>query len=487
LKPGTDLALANGILNLLIQNGYADEEFVNQHTNGFEETKELVKEFTPDYTSELTGVAPEKIIKAAEIYGKAPNAVVMFARGIEQQQKGVDNVSGYTNMALVTGKIGRPKSGVATFTGQGNGQGGREHGQKSDLLPGYRKITNPEHVKEVCQVWGITPDEMPEPGVSAYEMFELMEEKTIRGLYLLCSNPAVSAPNLNFVRKALKNLDFMVCADFYLSESAEFADVVLPTVTWSEDEGTVTNLEGRIIKINKAQEPLGESKPDWQIQAELAERLGKGKYFSHLKTAKDVADEFRLASKGGYADYYGATWDKIDKQDGVFWPCKDENDTGTPHMFLDKKFYHPDGKAKICALPYRPPAEEPDERFPLRLTTGRVVYHYLSGNQTRRIPFLRDMCPEPFVEVHPETAAKYKMDHEERVRLFTRRGEAIYKVKITEAIRKDTVFVPYHFGHEQSINLLTIAALDPISRMPEFKACAAQLEKVENAEMKKVQ
>ena len=198
LKPGTDLALANGILNLLIQNGHADEDFVNNHTNGFEETKELVKEFTPEYTSELTGVAPEKIIRAAEIYGKAPNAIVMFARGIEQQHKGVDNVSAYTNMALVTGKIGRPKAGVATFTGQGNGQGGREHGQKSDLLPGYRKITNPKHVEEVCEVWGITPEEMPQPGVSAYEMFELMEQKTIRGLYLLCSNPAVSAPNLKF-------------------------------------------------------------------------------------------------------------------------------------------------------------------------------------------------------------------------------------------------------------------------------------------------
>ncbi|AMM92804.1 nitrite reductase [Peribacillus simplex] len=484
LKPGTDLALANGILNLLIQNGYADEEFINNHTNGFEETKELVKEFTPEYTSELTGVAPEKIIRAAEIYGKAPNAVVMFARGIEQQHKGVDNVSGYTNMALVTGKIGRPKSGVATFTGQGNGQGGREHGQKADLLPGYRKITNPKHVEEVCKVWKITPEEMPQPGVSAYEMFELMEQKTIRGLYLLCSNPAVSAPNLNFVRSTMKNLDFMLCSDFYLSESAEFADVILPSVTWSEDEGTVTNLEGRIIKINKAQEPIGDSKPDWKIQVELAERLGRGRYFSHLKTAKDVADEFRLASKGGNADYYGATWDKIDKQDGVFWPCKDDNDKGTPHMFLDKKFYHADSKAKICALPYRPPAEEPDEKYPLRLTTGRVVYHYLSGNQTRRIQFLRDMCPEPYVEAHSELAKKYNLENEDKVRLFTRRGEAIYKVKITEAIREDTVFVPYHFGHEQSINLLTIAALDPISRMPEFKVCAAQMEKVE---IKKVQ
>lgn len=478
LRPGTDLALANCMVHLLIEQGMVDGEYIRNHTNGFEELKEVVKEFTPEYTSEITGVSPEKLIRAAEIYGKAPNAIVMFARGIEQQHKGVDNVSAYCNMALVTGKIGRPKCGVATFTGQGNGQGGREHGQKSDLLPGYRKLTNPKHVAEVCQIWGITPEEMPQPGVSAYEMFELMQQKTIRGLYLLCSNPAVSAPNLNLVRDAMKGLDFMVCADFFLSESAEFADVVLPTTSWSEDEGTVTNLEGRIIKINKAQEPIGESKPDWLMQVELAEHLGRGQYFRHMKTARDVGEEFRLATKGGNADYYGATWDKIEKQNGVFWPCRDETDPGTPYMFLNGAFYHPDGRAKLAAIPYRPPAEEPCEEYPLRLTTGRVVYHYLSGNQTRRIPFLRDMCPEPFVEVHPKTAESYGIIHDEEVRLFTRRGEMKVKVKVIEAIREDTVFVPYHFGHEESVNLLTIPALDPTSKMPEFKACAAQIEKV---------
>ncbi|TLS50446.1 nitrite reductase [Paenibacillus antri] len=478
LRPGTDLALANGILHQLIERGFADESFVAAHTNGFEETKAIVSAFTPEYTSEITGVAPDKIVRAAELYGKAPNAIVMFARGIEQQHKGADNVSAYTNLALVTGKIGRPKSGVATFTGQGNGQGGREHGQKADQLPGYRKLTEPKHVQAICDVWGIAPEEMPKPGVSAYEMFGLMTDKTIRGLYLVCSNPAVSAPNQNFVRAALRELDFMVCSDFFLSESAEYADVVLPATSWSEDEGTVTNLEGRIIKINKAQEPVGESKPDWAIQIAIAERMGRGRYFSHLTDPKAIYDELRLASKGGYADYYGATWEKIERQQGVFWPCKSEEDEGTPRMFLDRKFFHADGKANICALPYRPAAEEPDAEYPLRLTTGRVVYHYLSGNQTRRVPFLRDMCPEPFVEVHPALAAQYGIAHEDRVRLYTRRGEAVFAVKITEAIRQDTVFVPYHFGKEQSINLLTNDALDPMSRMPEFKACAAQMVKI---------
>ncbi|WP_166237785.1 molybdopterin oxidoreductase family protein [Paenibacillus turpanensis] len=481
LRPGTDLALANCMVNLLIEYGYANQQFIEQHTNGFAETLEVVKQFTPEYTSEITGVAPEKLVRAAHLYGKAPNAIVMFARGIEQQHKGADNVSGYMNMALVTGKIGRPKAGVATFTGQANGQGGREHGQKCDQLPGYRKIDNPAHVEAVAKVWGIEPSEMPGVGVSAYEMFDKMKEKTIRSLYLLCSNPAVSAPNLNHVRSALKGLDFMVCADFFLSESAEFADVVLPTTTWSEDEGTVTNLEGRIIKINKAQEPLGEAKPDWKIQIELAERLGRGQYFTHLKTPRDINNEFREATKGGYADYTGATWEKIEQNNGVFWPCRSEEDQGTPHMFLDKKFNYPDGKAKICALPYRPPAEEPCEQYPLRLTTGRVVYHYLSGSQTRRTPFLKAMCPEPYVEVHPETAAQYGIAHDEQVRLFTRRGEMAVKVKVIEAIRKDTVFVPYHFGHNDSINLLTIPALDPMSRMPEFKACAAQIQKIKSS------
>lgn len=475
LRPGTDLALANGIVHLLIKNGHIDEDFIRNHTNGFEETKEVVATFTPEYVSEITGISVEKIERAADIFGRAPDAIVMFCRGVEQQAKGTDNVSGYTNMSLVTGKIGRPKSGVATLTGQGNGQGGREHGQKADQLPGYRKLDNPEHVREIACAWGIPAEEMPQKGVSAYEMFQLMKDKTIRSLYLLCSNPVVSAPNLNHVRESLKSLDFMVCCDFYLSESAEYADVVLPVTTWAEDDGTTTNLEGRIIRHRQAQEWFAESKPDWWIQIEIAKRMGRGQYFSHLKSPHDIFNEIRQVSKGGIADYYGVTYEKIEQNNGVFWPCREEGDEGQPHLFLDKKFYHPDGKAKICALPYRPPAEEPDEEYPLRLTTGRVVYHYLSGNQTRRIPFLNDMYPDPLLEVHSKTATRFGIEHNELVTLKTRRGEAQYRVKVIEAIREDTVFVPYHWGKEKSINLLTNPALDPYSKMPEFKACAAKI------------
>lgn len=462
LRPGTDLALANGLLHLLIQNGYIDWEYVSNHTGGFDEAKELVVACTPEITSEITGVDPQKIRQAAEIFGRSPHAVVMLARGVEQQHKGVDNVSAYVNLALATGKIGRPKSGVATFTGQANGQGARLHGQKSDLLPGGRKITNPEHVKEISRIWGIDPQEMPAAGVSFYEMLGLMSNKEIRGLYLLCTNPAVSAPNQKLVRQALESLDFMVCCDFFLSETAEYADVVLPSVTWAEDEGTVTNFEGRFITINKALEPVGEAKPDWLIQAELAEYLGRGEYFRHFKHVSDISAEFTLAAN--------LTEEQMDPGYSGFAP-----------MFMDHRFSHPDGRARIRAVPYRPPAEEPCKEYPLRLTTGRVISHYLSGNQTRRLPALQEKCPEPYVELNPLTAQVYQVEAGEMVRLYTRRGEINCRVKLSKGIRQDTVFVPYHFGHDQCINLLTNDALDPVSKMPEFKACAAQIEKIVTA------
>ena len=476
LLPGTDAALANGILHLLIKHDYVDHEYVQERCNNFEELKEVTVKYTPEYTSRITGVAVEKIIKAAHIFGKSPRSVVMFARGAEQQTAGVDNVSLYTSMALLRGQIGKFASGVATFTGQGNGQGGREHGQKADLLPGYRKLTDPKEVEYISGVWGIKPEEMPKPGVSAYEMFHLMEAKTIRGLHVICSNPVVSSPNINYVQEQLENLDFLVVNDFFLSETAELADVVLPATTWAEDEGTTTNTEGRIIHIRKVVEPIGESKPDWEIMSLIADRLGKGKHFQYNEP-REIFDELRLASKGGKADYYGVTYEKIDEQDGVFWPAPALDHQGTPSMFKER-FATADGKANLAACEYRGPSEVQSKQYPLWLTTGRVVFHYLSGNQTRRVDFLKEQCPEPFVEMHPELASQYQIENGERVKLSTPRGEMITPVKITKAIRKDTMFVPYHWGKKLAVNQLTSPALDPISRMPEFKVCAVKLEKL---------
>ncbi|QOR65051.1 formate dehydrogenase subunit alpha [Cytobacillus suaedae] len=476
LKPGTDSALANGIMHILIEEGYVDHEYVSKRCNNYEELCKMVKHFTPEYTSKLTGVSAEKIIKAAHIFGQSPRSVVMFARGAEQQSKGVNNVKLYSSMALLRGQVGKFASGVATFTGQGNGQGGREHGQKADALPGYRKIDNPEHVKYVAGVWGIQPEEMPKAGVSAYEMFHEIQNGNIRSMHVLCSNPAVSAPNINYVIDGFKKLDFLVVSDFFLSETAELADVVLPATSWAEDEGTTTNIEGRVIRIRKVRDPIGESKTDWEIMKLIAERMGKEQYFNY-QNAREIFEEFRIATKGGAADYSGITWERIDKEDGVFWPCPSEDHPGTPTMFKEK-FGTYDGKANLAVVDWQEPGETPDKEYPHILTTGRVVFHYLSGNQTRRVDFLMKQCPEPFIEMHPEFASQYNFRNGEKAKLITRRGEMIAPVKITKAIRKDTLFVPYHWGKELAVNLLTSEHLDPTSRMPEFKVCAVRIEKI---------
>ncbi|ADU31185.1 formate dehydrogenase subunit alpha [Evansella cellulosilytica] len=476
LKAGTDSALANGMMHLLIQGGYVDEEYVNERCNNFEQLKESVKKFTPKYTSEITGVSVEKLIKAAQIFGKSPRSVVMFARGVEQQSKGVDNVCLYTSMALLRGQIGKFASGVATFTGQGNGQGGREHGQKADALPGYRKIDNPDHVEYVSKVWGIDPSEMPKAGVSAYEMFDEIQAGNIRAMHVICSNPAVSAPNNHYIWDGFNKLDFMVVSDFFLSETAEFADVILPATTWAEDEGTTTNLEGRVIRIRKVKDPIGESKPDWEIMNLIAERMGKDQYFGY-ENVDQIFQEFRIASKGGKADYFGITYERIEKEDGIFWPCPSEDHPGTPTMFKEK-FETPDGKANLAVVDWQEPDETPSDDYPHTLTTGRVVFHYLSGTQTRRTDFLMEKCPEPYVEMHPDLASTYAIQDGDDVFLETKRGSMTVKSKITKAIRKDHVFIPYHWGKELSVNKLTNPALDPTSRMPEFKVCAVKLKKV---------
>ena len=481
LKPGTDVALANCMLGVLIEEGLTDEAFIAARTNGWAETRELALRYTPQVAAEITGVPAEKIVQAARLYGRARTGMVMHARGIEHHTNGVNNVLSYINLVLATGKIGAPGRGYGTITGQGNGQGGREHGQKADQLPGQRQIMNPEHRKYVADVWGLPEEELPQAGVSVVEMFQKMREGEIRGLLSICNNVMVSLPDINEVRRSLEGLDFYVCIDFFMSESSRYADVVLPGSTWSEDEGVTANGEGRVVKINKAADPPGEARADWWIVQEIARRMGRGKYLS-FNSPRAIFEELRVASRGGNADYYGITWEKIEENNGIFWPCPTEDHPGTPRLFEDR-FYHPDGKAKFHAIEYNPPNEVPDEEFPLILTSGRVVYQYLSGNQTRRIGFLVEQCPEPYVEVHPETAAKLKINDGERVRVVSRRGDGVFPVLVVRTIRPDTIFIPYHWGEQLAVNQLTNPALDPTSKIPEFKACAARIEKIHSRQL----
>ena len=481
LKPGTDVALANGMLHVLIEDDLIDQKFIDGRTNDWNATREVALRYSPDVASQMCGVPAEKIVAAARLYGRARTAMVMHARGIEHHTNGVNNVLSYINLVLATGKIGAPGRGYGTITGQGNGQGGREHGQKADQLPGQRSISNPEHRKHVCEVWGLPENELPEAGVSVVEMFQKMREREIRGLLSICNNVMVSLPDTNKVRESLEGLDFYVCIDFFMSEAARYADVVLPGSAWSEDEGVTTNSEGRVVKINKANNSPGDARADWWIVQEIARRMGRGKYFT-FNSPREIFDELRIASRGGNADYYGITWEKIEENNGIFWPCPTEDHPGTPRLF-EERFYHPDGKAKFHAIEYSPPKEVPDEEFPLILTSGRVVYQYLSGNQTRRIGFLVQQCPEPYVEIHPETAMKLKINDGERVRVVSRRGEGEFPALVVRTIRPDTIFIPYHWGEELAVNQLTNPMLDPISKIPEFKACAARIEKVHSRQL----
>lgn len=475
IRPGTDSALYGAMLKYLVDNDLVDQDFIRQHTSGFDTAIDIVKDYTLKWAESITGIAKEKIKQAAQWWGTAKTSFLLHARGIEHHSKGVDNVMACINLVLATGRIGKPYCGYATITGQGNGQGGREHGHKCDQLPGNRDINNPEHRKYIAGVWGIEESELPGQGYTAYELIEAIHRGEVKGLLSICFNPLVSLPNNNYVRAALEKLEFYVCIDFFLNETARHADIILPGSLHEEEEGTVTTAEGRVTRIRQAVTPPGNARTDTAIILELAARLGAADKFSYANS-EDIFNELRIASKGGTADYYGITYEKIAKNMGVFWPCPTLEHPGTPRLWEDRKFATADGKAHFNPTPYRDPGEVTDNEYPIVLTTGRVVSQYLSGTQTRRIGKLVDQYPEPLLEIHPQLAAQYNIRQREIVKVVTRRGEAAFPANIVETIRKDTIFIPYHWPGKKSANQLTPGTLDPISKIPEFKVCACRLE-----------
>ena len=403
VRPGTDLPLLMGILHVVLREGLEDREFIEKHTVGFEDVAASVKPYDPRRTAELTGVPPEAIEKAARWFGEADRAIALHARGIEHQSKGVENVLAVINLALATGNIGREGAGCMMITGQGNGQGGREHGQKCDQLPGQRSINDPEARRHVAGVWGIEPEEIPQAGLSAVEIMEAIHRGEIKALLSICFNPLVSLPEADFTREALEKLEFFGVVDFFLSETAACADVVFPGSLQEEDEGVVCSVEGRVLHIRKAVDPPGNAREDWRIFCDLARRLGRKTGFE-FDSSRAIFEELREASRGGVADYAGITYEKIDRQMGVFWPCPTEEHPGTPRLFEGGRFFHADGKARFIATQDRATGDPVDGDFPVYLTTGRVVSQYLSGTQTRRIGPLVDQYPEPRLEIHPRLA-----------------------------------------------------------------------------------
>ena len=476
LTPGTDSALANGLLHVAAADGLLDHEFIAARTCGWEAVRRTITSFWPDRVERITGVPTALIVRAAHLLGEAATGMVLTARGAGQQSKGVANALAFINLALALGRAGRPGCGWGCLTGQGNGQGGREHGQKADQLPGYRRIADPAHRAHVAAVWGVDPDGLPGAGRSAYEMLDgLGRGGGARALLVMASNPVVSAPRALHVEDRLRALDFLCVSDIFLSETAQLADVVLPTAQWAEEEGTMTNLEGRVIR-RRAARPLPDGVwTDARIVSALAARLGAGRFFPTDEPA-EIFDELRRASAGGAADYSGITYARIDAEQGVFWPCPGPDHPGTPRLF-GERFATDDGRARFHPVGHRPSAEEPDDEYPLYLTTGRVMAQYQSGAQTRRVAALARTAPEAFCEIHPSLARRFGLSDGDMARVSTRRGAIGVRARLTPAIRPDTLFVPFHWSGEACANRLTNPALDPTSKMPEFKVCAARVER----------
>ncbi|MEU3508463.1 molybdopterin oxidoreductase family protein [Streptomyces longwoodensis] len=489
-RPGTDLALALGLLHLVVAEGRTDEEYVRERTSGWEEARAAAMAHWPEYVERITGVSVPELRETVRLFCEPEAAMVLTARGPEQQSKGTDTVGAWINLCLATGRAGRPLSGYGCLTGQGNGQGGREHGQKADQLPGYRKLDDPAARRHVAEVWGVDPDALPGPGRSAYELLDALGTD-VRALLLMASNPVVSAPRAAHVEERIRSLDFLAVCDVVLSETAALADVVLPVTQWAEETGTTTNLEGRVLLRRRAVSPPEGVRSDLEVLHGLAVRLGVEKGFP--TDPEEVFEELRRASAGGPADYSGISYRRLAEENGVFWPCPAEGTAvaaesgaqggapghpGTPRLFLDR-FATPDGRARFVPVTHRPAAEEPDEEYPVLLTTGRVVAQYQSGAQTRRVGELNAAAPGPFVELHPRLAARLGAAEGDPVAVVSRRGRAVAPARITTAIRPDTVFMPFHWPGEGRANTLTNPALDPTSRMPEFKVCAVRVEAVE--------
>ncbi|MFD6970808.1 molybdopterin oxidoreductase family protein [Streptomyces sp. NPDC059979] len=470
-RPGTDLALALGLLHLVVAEGRTDEEFIASRTTGWEEARAAAMAHWPELVERITGVPVPRLREAVAMFCAPESAMVLTARGPEQQSKGTDTVGAWINLCLATGRAGRPLSGYGCLTGQGNGQGGREHGQKADQLPGYRKLTDPAARAHVAGVWGVDPADLPGPGRSAYELLDALGTD-VKALLLMGSNPVVSAPRAAHIEDRIRSLDFLAVADVVLSETAALADVVLPVTQWAEETGTTTNLEGRVLLRRRALSPPPGVRSDLDVLHGLAARLGIEKGFP--TSPEEVFEELRRASAGGPADYSGISYARIEAEQGVFWPCP-EGSPGTERLFLDR-FATDDGRARFVPVSHRDAAEVPDADYPLLLTTGRVVAQYQSGAQTRRVDELNEAAPGPFVELHPRLAARIGAVDGSPLAVTSRRGRAVAPARITDTIRADTVFMPFHWPGEGRANTLTNPALDPVSRMPEFKVCAVRVE-----------
>lgn len=486
LVPGTDLILLLGLLHIVLAEGLADTDYLSSRVDGVEDVRRSVAEWWPERVAATTGVPETQLRRIARtIANAAPHrggrgAYLLTGRGSEQHADGTDTVTAVINLALALGLVGAERGGYGAITGQGNGQGGREHGQKADQLPGYRMIADPAAREHVAAVWGVDPAVIPGPGVPAVELLmSLGQPDGPRALFVHGSNIVVSSPDAQVVRRRVEELDLVVVCDVVPSETAMLADYILPVTQWAEEEGTMTGLEGRVLRRRKAIEPPAGVRSELEIFAALASRLDAPSAWS--TDPREVYDELRRASAGGRADYAGISYERLDAGEALYWPCPDEQHPGTPRLFADT-FPTASGRARMVPVRAVGPDDALRAEAPVWLVTGRVLQHYQSGAQTRRVAKLNDSLPRAYVEIHPSLAARIGIEGIEDIRITSRRGSMTAQARISADIRPDTVFVPFHFADEGMVNAVTNAATDPISGMPEFKVCAVQIARAETWE-----
>jgi len=462
-RPGTDVALFNGLMNVIISEGLEDAEFISRRTEGYEELKKTVLKYTPEIVEKITGVPAEDIRKAARIYATAPTVSLIYSMGITQHITGTDNVLSTANIAMLTGNVGKESAGVNPLRGQSNVQGACDLGALPNVYSGYQKVTDSQVQEKFSKAWGVDlPDKA---GLTVVEILNAAYEEKIKGIFIMAENPAMSDPDLNHAREALKKVEFLVVSDIFMTETAELADVVLPGVTIAEKDGTITNTERRVQRIRKAVEPIGESKPEWQIICELAQKMD---YAMNYNNPREIMEEIARVTP----IYGGMYYNRLDNG-GLQWPCLDANHPGTKYLHKDK---FSRGKGKFFAVEFKEAAELPNEEYPFLFTTGRVLYHFHTGTVSRRSKGLNEIYPEALVEVNPHDAQELKVKDGEFIEVASRRGKIKAKVKVTEKSGKGVLFMSFHF-HEAAANLLTNAALDPVAKIPEYKVCAVKVKK----------
>jgi formate dehydrogenase alpha subunit len=463
LKPGTDIALINGMLNVIISEDIYNKEFVANRTEGFDDLKEKVAKYTPEYVEGITGVPAEKIRQVARAYAKAPKSTILYTMGITQHTVGTHNVFSVANLAMICGQIGRPSTGVNPLRGQNNVQGACDMGALPNVLTAYQSVADPAVREKFGKAWNCTIGE--KPGLTVGEMITAAHHGEIKAMYIMGENPMLSDPDASHVAHALEHLDFLVVQDIFLTETAQFADVVLPAASFAEKDGTFSNTERRVQRIRKAVEPPGIALPDWEIICRMATAMG---YPMKYDSPSEVFDEMRSVTPS----YAGITYARLDER-GIQWPCPNTEHPGTP-ILHGEKFSR--GLGKFNAVEHVNPDEMPDEEFPLILDTGRRLYHYHTGAMSRK-GMLNEQMPHDYLEINCADAERFGIGDGDQVRVISRRGAMEIRAQISDVVPPGIVFSSFHFT-ETPVNRLTNPKLDPISKIPELKICAVKVEKI---------